>query len=164
MNRLRKDIDTPYSKKIRTLIVTLFNHIRALPSTPNNNRSICHGDAWPGNALYHNNFCTLLDFEHTCISTPAFDISTFLWWAIGQQKNTNTTDAWNYFKQGYGETLENLLDENLPKLIKLNELRSLIFIANHIFINEELFGHLKTRTQWIIDASPSVLKNFTEPS
>jgi Ser/Thr protein kinase RdoA (MazF antagonist) len=161
ISRLRKDIDTPYSKEIKALIITLFKHIHTLPSTLSNKRSICHGDAWPGNALYHKNSCVLLDFEHTSISTPAFDISTFIWWATGQQNNTEAINAWSYFKQGYGETLENLFNEDLPRLIKLNELRSLVFIANYIVINEELLGHLKTRTQWFIDAFPSDLKNFT---
>lgn len=156
-----KNIESPYTNNLRTLILKLYNNIQAsLPAPISNNKlCICHGDAWPGNALYSENSCTLLDFEHSRISTPAFDISTFIWWALGQQNHTTNINAWKSLKQGYGEVLETRIDQNTPRFIKINELRSLVFIYNNILITDELFEHINKRTQWFIDSLPGSLNS-----
>lgn len=160
ISHLKKSVDSPHASKLKVLILKLFDNIQAYPTMPesNDNLSICHGDAWPGNALYSENSCILLDFEHSRVSTPAFDISTFIWWALGQHNDSTNINAWKSLEQGYGDVLETRIDKNTPRYIKINELRSLAFIYNHILITDELFEHINKRTLWLMDALPPSLK------
>jgi Ser/Thr protein kinase RdoA (MazF antagonist) len=159
-NKLMEDFKRNASSKLRSrlesLIVKLYSSIQAHPivTESNDTACICHGDAWPGNALYSENSCMLLDFEHSRISTPAFDISTFLWWALDHHDDLMHIDAWRKLKIGYGDYLDRLLNKNTSRYIKINELRSLIFVHKNIEITEELFEHINDRALWIMKILP----------
>ncbi|WP_420234202.1 phosphotransferase enzyme family protein [Pseudomonas sp. ABY48] len=157
MEGIKRDASTQLKSRLESLILKLYSSIQTHPIAPESNDTscICHGDAWPGNALYSENSCVLLDFEHSRISTPAFDISTFLWWALDQHDDIVHIDAWRKLKIGYGDCLDRLLSKNTSRYIKINELRSLIFLHNHIDITDELFDHINERALWIMKILPS---------
>lgn len=157
MESVKREASSKIKIHLENLILKLYSSIQTHPTTPqpNDTRCICHGDAWPGNALYSEKSCVLLDFEHSRVSTPAFDISTFLWWALDQDDNLVHIDAWRQLKIGYGDSLDLLLNKNTSRYIKTNELRSLIFILNHIDVTDELFEHISNRAIWIMKVLPS---------
>jgi thiamine kinase-like enzyme len=157
MEGFKRDARSKLRIRLENLIVKLYRNIQTHPIAPQSNdiSCICHGDAWPGNALYSEKSCVLLDFEHSRISTAAFDISTFLWWALDQHDDLVHVDAWRKLKIGYGDNLYSLLNKNTPRYIKTNELRSLIFIHNHIDITDELFEHINNRALWLMEILPS---------
>lgn len=152
VKKLSSPIDSVHMGRLRKIIKKLFDDIQSHPIAldPNNASCICHGDAWPGNALYIKNSCVLLDFEHSRICQPAFDISTFLWWMLGQHDDKSRITAWDRFQEGYGDALAIRLDNNTATYIKINELRSLVFLYDHVHINDEIFEHINQQTRWLL--------------
>ncbi|MNV33246.1 homoserine kinase [compost metagenome] len=155
-NRSQKTI------QLKTIIQTLHNDINltTLSHTERMKRCICHGDAWPGNALYSSNACTLIDFEHTRISDPAFDVATFIWWLTGSEHTElEKLKSWEQFVNGYGESIKQLINNSTPALIKTNQLRSLIFLHNNIIINEEILEYAQRRTSHLLEKLTPHLKS-----
>ncbi|MGE8067533.1 phosphotransferase [Pseudomonas sp. NPDC089569] len=108
---------------------------------------ICHGDAWPGNAIYRKKACSLIDFEHTRLFDPTFDIATFIWWLTGSELNEDKKySIWKQFTSGYGDTVKKLTNNKIPTYIKTNQLRSLIFLLNNIFVNDEILDYAHQQT------------------
>ncbi|VVP65056.1 Homoserine kinase [Pseudomonas fluorescens] len=139
---------------LKKIILNLFHNIvqTPLPYPQHTKRRICHGDAWPGNALYSVNSCTLIDFEHTRISDPAFDIATFMWWLTGlDHEETQKLTAWNNFILGYGNSIESYINEHTPTLIKINQLRNLTFLHDNIIISEEILEIARQQTTFLLD-------------
>lgn len=153
IKKLRKIRDYPQANLLKKIIIKLFEDIEktSTPHTQHFKRHICHGDAWPGNALYSKNHCTLIDFEHTNISDPAFDIATFMWWLTGvEDKEEQKLTIWNNFTSGYGGTIESYINKYTPTLIKTNQLRNLVFLHNNIVISEEILELAHQQTSELI--------------
>ncbi|MNQ51677.1 serine/threonine protein kinase [compost metagenome] len=145
--------------QLKQIIDTLYTNIKETTQshTESVRKCICHGDAWPGNALYFSKTCTLIDFEHTRISDPAFDIATFIWWLSGSEyKESEKFKAWECFTRGYGDSINQLLNRKLSTLIKINQLRSLVFLHNNIIISDEILEHARHQTL-------DLLKKLTQP-
>lgn len=152
--------------QLKKIIQTLHNDINltTLSHSGRKRRCICHGDAWPGNALYSSNACTLIDFEHTRISDPAFDVATFIWWLMGSEHTKlEKFKSWEQFSNGYGESIKHLINNSTPALIKTNQLRSLIFLHNNIIINKEVLEYAQRQTFHLLDKLPLRLKSEQLP-
>ncbi|BCX69576.1 phosphotransferase enzyme family protein [Pseudomonas izuensis] len=148
MRSLKKDNSSP-AVQLRKTITNLFDNISLSlpPLAPPFEQCICHGDAWPGNALYFKDRCKLIDFEHARLADPALDIATFLWWLSGAELNeSKKLTAWENFTQGYGESIEPRINEHTSTLIKTIQLRSLVFIHNNILLTEEILEHSLQQT------------------
>lgn len=160
VEKLSNPIDSVHMSRLRKIIKNLFDDIQSRPIAldSNNASCICHGDAWPGNALYTKYSCVLLDFEHSRVCQPAFDISTFLWWMLGQHDGKSRIAAWDRFQEGYGDALAIRLDNNTATYIKINELRSLVFLYNHVHINDEIYEHINQQTRWLLKELSRPLK------
>ncbi|MBZ9784265.1 phosphotransferase [Pseudomonas sp. REP124] len=144
-----KSKNSQTTRKLKKIITILVNDISASKQYPATRTKycVCHGDAWPGNALYQNNTCTLLDFEHARIFDPTFDVSTFIWWLTGVDHSENYKHAaWNSFVNGYGASAKHLSNNKVPIYIKTNQLRSLIFLLNNITLNSQIIEYAHEQT------------------
>lgn len=153
--------NSPLANILKTIIYNLYQNIESTRAAEieNTKRCICHGDAWPGNALYSNNSCTLIDFEHTRIADPTFDISTFIWWLTGlNYSEREKFNLWKNFAKGYGMAEKSLLNKNTKTMIKINQLRSLIFLYNNIILNKEIINYAHLQTSNLINKLNTSLK------
>lgn len=146
---------------ILPLITDLYESFGTLHPHDNNMQpaSICHGDAWPGNGIFGHSSCILIDFEHARLSLPIFDIATFLWWVLGHNNRDYAQLMWTHFKTGYGTEINSLLNSDLSTLLKINELRSLIFLYKNTPLSEGALASITHKCQWFT----TILKsNLTE--
>jgi len=144
--------DQTYTPKcdLLPIINNLYDSFGGISYPPKNSTemSICHGDAWPGNAMFFNGQCTLIDFEQSQASLPSFDVSTFLWWTLNHSRRDHALILWEAFKQGYGAGVDDILDNDISTLVKTNELRSLIFLYKNSELSEKAFAHLTLKSKW----------------
>lgn len=163
-SELIKSLNDPSFKpqcNLLPLIIDLYESLDTLlPSKENPAQtSICHGDAWPGNAIFNNGSCTLIDFERSQPSLPIFDVATFLWWALGHKDRDYALLLWTQFKQGYGTDINEILKNDISTLIKLNELRSLVFLYKNAALSEKALAHVTNRTKWFTtDLKPNLVE------
>lgn len=100
--------------------------------------TICHGDAWPGNAINHNGVLTLFDFEYVHLGNPLYDIGTFAWYLLSEY-NASSRKLFESFLKGYNSRRQLLLrDSAIRQNIALKDLHTLSFLSNFIDLTDEI--------------------------
>lgn len=110
-----------------------------------NDPVICHGDAWPGNALFSDT-AVLFDFEHTFVGPREFDLGTVAWWLLGRQDKMHSMNLWETFMNRYLEETKIKVNFGLlPTCILQNEIRSLRFLDQFAVLPTEVYPSVVKR-------------------
>ncbi|RVH43841.1 aminoglycoside phosphotransferase family protein [Sinorhizobium meliloti] len=120
--------------------------------TDSGRRSICHGDAWPGNGRFGAHAVTLFDFEHASIGDPVRDFANVAWWLTGLQQPSDTiAKLWTAFLEGYDEGHDPLRPDlsSLSYHVLLVELRRCTFSATSSG-SPEVERSIKAGTQQLV--------------
>lgn len=101
---------------------------------------ICHGDPWTGNARFQNGKTVFFDFDDFGYGPFMLDLSTAAWHFAHEEsaKNAAMTSA---LIAGYEKVRPLSVPEleALPLFIKLNEVRSLLFLNRYCALSDEMW-------------------------
>lgn len=104
---------------------------------------LCHGDAWTGNARFLRNKTVFFDFDEFGYAPFVLDLSTAAWHFM-RGKSPRNLSMMQALVAGY-ETVRilSLAERNaLPIFIKLEEVRSLLFLARYCILSEDMWSDM----------------------
>ncbi|MFJ1311821.1 phosphotransferase [Agrobacterium sp. P15N1-A] len=108
--------------------------LTALPS------GTCHGDPWTGNARFHKGKAVFFDFDDFGHGPFVLDLSTAAW-HFSHEESAQNEALMSALINGY-ESVRPLSVyelETLPLLIRLDEVRSLLFLARYCTLSDEMW-------------------------
>ncbi|MES5047193.1 phosphotransferase [Rhizobium nepotum] len=101
---------------------------------------ICHGDPWAGNARFQNSKTVFFDFDDFGHGPFVLDLSTAAW-HFAHEESTQSDAVTKALIAGYEQVrpLSVAELEALPLFIKLDEIRSLLFLARYCALSDEMW-------------------------
>ncbi|RKE85578.1 phosphotransferase [Rhizobium sp. AG855] len=101
---------------------------------------ICHGDPWTGNARFQNGKTVFFDFDDFGHGPFVLDLSTAAWHFAHEESAQNDAMA-KALIAGYEKVRPLSVPEleALPLFIKLDEVRSLLFLARYCALSDEMW-------------------------
>jgi Ser/Thr protein kinase RdoA (MazF antagonist) len=101
---------------------------------------ICHGDPWTGNARVQNGKTVFFDFDDFGHGPFVLDLSTAAW-HFAHEESVQNEAMTKALISGYAKVrpLSGPELEALPIFIKLNEVRSLLFLARYCVLSNEMW-------------------------
>lgn len=102
---------------------------------------LCHGDAWIGNARFQNGKTMFFDFDDFGHGPFVLDLSTAVWHFAHEESEQNTAMT-KALIAGYQKVrpLSASELEALPLLVRLDEVRSLLFLARHCTLSDDMWN------------------------
>ncbi|QQM32200.1 phosphotransferase [Martelella lutilitoris] len=100
-----------------------------------------HGDPWIGNARFQNGKTMFFDFDDFGHGPFVLDLSTAVWHFAHEESEQNTAMT-KALITGYQKVrpLSASELEALPLLVKLDEVRSLLFLARHFTLSDDMWN------------------------
>lgn len=101
---------------------------------------ICHGDPWTGNARFQNERTAFFDFDDFGHGPFVLDLSTAAW-HLAHEESTQNQAMTKALIAGYEKVRPLSVPEleALPLFIKLDEVRSLLFLARYCDLSDEIW-------------------------
>lgn len=112
----------------------------------------CHGDAWPGNAIYDGMRANLIDFEDQIYGPLSYDIGTYLWWTFANEvKQSELSLA--FFEGYHAHRRIECSDVELRYQILMKELKNLEFLGLRVELSKDAKAEVVPRAmrtlEWV---------------